>query len=246
MQRKAFGKLAGLTLGLGLVLALGSPQCHADLLQFGFEPNGPIITGIAGNLTYSAATGNFHSTAVAITYAPAPAPGGAAFFSPGSRITIDLFVDTSGAFKNNGTGITITGSLDLDGDGTPDVSSVLLAGAITAFGAQPASPPTWTADGLFTVQGGALTQNNIPLSGGGSTSGGFSIGEIGGFILFAENVTSGNLGDFNQSFSSNSVKTQLGPVAVPEPPAWVTCLTGAAMLAVLGCLAGRWRTGALA
>jgi hypothetical protein len=218
--------LAGLSLAVGLLLLLPAPVCRADLVPISFPPNGPLISGINGSLTYKATTEVFHIDALPLTYAPAPAAGGFATFA-GTAITIDLKVDSTGAFISNGAGLTVTGSLDLDGDGTADATGTLLTGQITNFGADPAGPPTRAFDGLFTIEGGLLT-TNIPLSGGGMLFGGFTVGQKGGFILNAENVTKGNLGDFSSDFASSQTKVKIGPaVPVPEPAAGTLALIGA-------------------
>ena len=114
----------------------------------------------------------------------------------------------------------------------------LLSGPITAFGADPPGPPTRAFNGFFLIQGGALTQT-ITLSGGGTVFGGFPVGgQPGGFLLLAENVTSGILGNFAQDFASTNGKSNIG-VATPEPGAWILAGTGAATLAGWGRLRRR-------
>jgi hypothetical protein len=194
-----------------------------------------VISGINGTLTYSAATGEFQASTFPIIIAgpTIPAPGHIGFFDQSipSTTTIDLFVDKAGNFVSNGTGLQITGAVDLDGDGTNDATGLLLSGNITAFGADPAGPPTRVFDGLFTVTGGLLTQN-ITLSGGGTVFGGFPVGATGGFFLFAEDVTGGTLGNFNNDFSSDAVKDQESLV-IPEPGAWACWAVALAGLAGL-------------
>jgi hypothetical protein len=227
-------------LAAGLLLLLITPICRASgPLNIDFDPNAPIILSIGGTLSYDAGSGKFHSESDALTYNSNNVPNGFATFTgtnPPNKVIIDLNVNPDGSFNSNGTGIVITGSLDLDGDGTVDVSggksNPLLFGSITNFGSDPAGPPTVTFQGLFSIDGGQLTQD-IPLSGGGSVFGGFPKGGIGAFILFAENVTSGTLGDFSSSFSSNSVKDNEG-VFIPEPATAALGLVGAAMLGLFG------------
>ena len=199
---------AGLSLAIGFLLFGPAPVCRADLVPIDFAPAGPVILGINGSLAYNSTTGVFHSDVVPIIYAPAPASPGFANISGTAQITIDLKVDNTGAFVSNGAGLTVTGTLS--GGGIAPVSGTLLTGQITDFGAQPAGPPTWTSDGLFTIEGGALT-GNIPLSAGGTMFGGFTVGQTGGFILNAENVTNGQLGDFTSDFASSRVKVKIGP-----------------------------------
>ena len=228
-------RLAQLGLAVSLLLLLSPSIGRADFLPIILDPTKEIILDINGTLSYNATTGNFHSVSTALTYAPAPQASGFAFFAPGSKVTIDLFVKNSGGFNANGTGFNIKGSLDLDGDGNADVSGDLLDGTITNFGAQPAGPPTWVSNGTFTVTGGMLTNNMIPLSGGGTWDGGFPVGDTGGFFLYAEDVTQGTLGDFSHDFSSGNVKSNEGLAqTVPEPATWALTATALGILSGYG------------
>jgi hypothetical protein len=217
-------------------VVLSPPACRAGPLPVTFAPGGPVIQGINGTVTYDAATGNFHSTTSALTFNSPSVPGGFTFFGGNGQVSIDLQVNSSGGFVGNGSGVTVTGSLDLDGDGQADVSGdathPLLSGSIFAFGATPPSASTALFDGLFTIQGGQLTQS-IALSGGGSDGPFFHPGTTGGFLLFAESASSGTPGDFSQSFSSSSVKGDYGPV-VPEPSTLTLWLAAAVPLGALG------------
>jgi hypothetical protein len=210
-------------LGLAACLLLLAPpqSCRADLLPIGLDPNSPVISSFNGSLSYNASISNFHSDSIPLAYTAAD--GTVSLFSSG-HVTIDLMVNPSGQFVSNGSGFTLTGSLNLNGT---DVSGTLLTGQVVAFGADPAGPPTRDFNVLFDIEGGLLTQN-IPLSGGGSEFGGFPVGSLGGSFLFAENVTSGTLGDFTHNFSSNSVKDL--EFATPEPRTVVMALIGAGLL----------------
>jgi hypothetical protein len=208
------------TLGAGLMLLLTAAPGRAGLLQF--QLGTPVVFSGNGSLTYNATTGEFQSTLTPLTYNSPSLPGGFVTFSGQGQTTIDLFVNHNGNFQNNGTGFTLTGQVTL---GTHTFNDTLLTGDITAFGADAAGPPTRAFNGLFTITGGQLTQNN----------GGFTVGETGGFILFAENVTSGTLGDFTQSFTSSSVKGPAGPaVSGPEPATLLLGLVGVGGLLLAG------------
>jgi hypothetical protein len=219
----------------GLLVVLSPPPCRASPLPITFAPGGPVIQSINATITYDASTGNFHSTASALTFNSPNVPGGFTPFGGNGQVTIDLQVDSGGNFVSNGAGVTVTGSLDLDGDGTADVSGdvahPLLSGSIYAFGAGPPSPSTVLFDGLFTITGGQLT-HSIALSGGGSDGPFFPKGgNPGGFLLFGESTASGTPGDFTQSFSSSG-KGDLGSV-VPEPATltlWLTALVPLGLL----------------
>jgi hypothetical protein len=218
--------VAAVALGVGFLLAPST--CSADfLLPLDFEPGGPTVNGSNGGITYNATTGEFKATLTGPTLvyaAPFVTPKGFALISGGS-LTMDLMVNQSGAFVANGTGVTLTGTVTING---AVFTGALLTGVITAFGSQDPGPPTRDFNGYFTVTGGALTQT-MTGTGGMAVSGGFGVGQPGGFLLSAENVTSGTLGDFTHDFSSSADKPLLG-VTVPEPSTLVLWLTGAVLL----------------
>jgi MYXO-CTERM domain-containing protein len=188
-------------------------------LPAGFDPNRPVILGANGTLTYDASTGDFHAVADALSYT---ANGMVNSFGNGSQITLDVMLDSMGGLQGPGT-FTVTGSLP----GIP--GPTLLSGTVTDFGADPAAPPTVSFNGLFDIQGGALTQNgDFPLGG-----------PPGVFLLSAENVAGGTLGDFTQNFSSSSGKVQVGVSSVPAPAAWLLGVLGAGGLSLFGVIRRR-------
>lgn len=220
-----WGKRLALTFGV-LFLLPPSP-CRADLLPVTFQSGAPIVSGSNGSLSYNASTGDFHLTLTgpSLTYAaPFVLPRGFALLSSGS-LTIDLIVDQTGNFVANGTGLTLTGSVTINGAA---FSGTLLTGTITNFGSDPAGPPSHNFDGYYTITGGSLTTTKTG-TGGAQVFGGYPIGAAGGFLLDAENVTGGTLGNFSQNFSSSSVKPSVGVLA-PEPRTLVLSLIGTALL----------------
>jgi hypothetical protein len=220
-----------LGLAIAIVLFFAALPARGDLIPIVFGPDAPVVFGANGTLSYDAGSQVFHAETAPIAFTAPFASGGFAFVDNGNSI-IDLKVDNNGAFAANGSGVSITGSIDIDGDGDYDVvgttANPLLTGTVNAFGADLAGPPTRSFDGLFDITGGLLTQQ-ITLTGGGQVFGGFPVGQTGGFILSAEDVAAGILGNFAQSFSSSSVKVNVG-VAVPEPSSAVLALVGAAVL----------------
>lgn len=214
----------GLALALGVHFLVAPSHCRAGpLLTLDFQPGAPNVSGSNGGITYDAATGDFHamlSGASLVYAAPSVAPRGFAPFS--GSLNMDVMVDHNGNFVSNGTGLVLTGSVTING---AVFSGTLLTAKITAFGADDAGPPTRTFDGVFEITGGALTTTQ-PGTGGEDVSGGFPVGSLGGFILSAEDVRSGTLGDFTQSFSSTGGKPLIG-VLTPEPSTLVLALTGA-------------------
>ncbi len=218
----------------GLLLLCPSRFCHAGLLNFQLNPNGPVVLGINGSLSFDSSTGEFSSTTVPLTFSSPTLPGGGFVRFSGATETIDLFVNSDGTFRGNGTGFDLTGALSIGGT---NISGTLLTGSITDFGADSAGPPTLAFNGLFKITGGLLTAP-IALDGGGTLPTQFPLGAApGGFILFAETVASGTLGDFTSSFSSTSVKKNDGLVlaSVPEPATvWLLVIGLAAIIGFVG------------
>jgi hypothetical protein len=217
--------------GLGLLaLMFSAGQCGAGLLTIPFDPNGPDVTGSGGSLTYNATTGELQGTLTPAFYSSnsLPGPNQILPLSGSPSLSIDLFVNPDGTFKGNGTGFELSGSLSVEGT---TISGVLLSGSVSGFGADSAGPPPTEFDGLFTIDGGPLTQSR-PLMGGGTLPTQFPIGSFGGFDLVAEDAISGILGDFQHDFSSGNVNDEAGLV-VPEPSSWALTAAGLTMLLVL-------------
>jgi hypothetical protein len=212
------------------LLAFSHSACWAgSLVNFQFAAGGPVVQAQSGVLIYNSATGAFGSSsdAVAMTAdALAPFGGPLAFFSSGT-MSISLTVDKSGNLVSGLPGFSLTGSIDLNGDGTDDVSGTLLRGRITSFGTAPAGPATWQYNGTFLIQGGLLTAP-VALSGGGTVGPLFTLGSTGGFLGNVEDTISGTLGDFSQDFASDQDKPVAGPL--PEPATLVAGLIGGGLM----------------
>ncbi|HZU37999.1 MAG TPA: hypothetical protein VFA18_18910 [Gemmataceae bacterium] len=232
MRIQPWPRPLGCLVAAALFLVGPASVCRAGLVPLPWDLSRPFIEGAKGTLAYDAKTQDFQASLVPLVYVLPPQY---VLFSGSAKETIDLRVDHQGQFVSNGGGFTLTGALDLDGDGHPDVSGPqpLLTGTITAFGADAAGPPTIAFDGLFTITGGLLTQP-VSLTGGGTLSAPFTVGASGGFLLNAETVQRGTLADFSKDFSSTTVKPLTGQVIVPEPPAWALALAGAVFLAMAG------------
>jgi hypothetical protein len=181
-----------------------------------------VILSYNGSLAYDASSDNFHSGLTPLAYTDGG--GVTPFTGPGST-TIDLVVDHTGAFVSSGTGFRLSGDLRLGGT---DYSGDLLFGRITAFAADQPGPPTRLFNGSFDIEGGALTA--LPD---------FPVGSPGAFLLYAESVTGGILGDFTHNFASDSVKGPATPA--PEPSAWVLGRVAAGVVAGWGLFAKRSR-----
>lgn len=214
---------------LAALLSLAAPDARAGSLNFNFDPNGPSLFAGSGTLSYNAATGEFQSTTTPLFYSSSKLSGSPFFFSNSQQLGIDLFVNSNGSFNKNGTGIDLSGTLTIGGTA---ISGTLLTGTVTAFGADPAGPPSLTFDVLFTVTGGLLTMPN------GSVPTQFTSGEAVGIELMAEDVTSGTLGNFGANFASDSVRGSAGALVVPVPEPSALALTAASAFGMLILVSG--------
>jgi hypothetical protein len=227
----------GLALALGIQFVLAPSPCRADLLlPLDFASGAPTVAGSNGGLNYNATTHDLNATLTAPSLAYAapfvnPGKGFALITAP--KLVIDLLVDNKGNFLGTGS-VALTGTVTFNlADGgsvtfAGTSADPLLSGTIKAFGADPAGPPTRNFDGIFTIDGGALTRTMLD-SKGNPVPGGFTLGNLGGFILSAENVTGGTLGDFTHNFSSSNDKPLVG-VLVPVPSSLVLSLSAAVVL----------------
>jgi hypothetical protein len=245
----AAGWLVVLVLLAASRISYGSP-----LIGINFTPNGPGVDALIGTLSYNASTLDFNATTTdpnALTlitpaYSTPSNPNflTAGFFDPtlAAALTFDVHVNASGNLVAGGTGFSLSGAVDIDGDGLDDpkgttTSMTLLTGTITNFGTNGPGPPTVTFNGVFRVTGGLLT-GPLTLSNNNTIPALFPVGSFDGFTLAAENVSSGILGDFRSSFSSTMVKPYAGAF-VPEPGSLVLALSGA--VTVCGYLMSRGR-----
>jgi hypothetical protein len=226
-----------LALVLGIYLGLAPSVSRAGLLTLqesspdimgdsGLAPVNPQNASAFDLLSYFVSSGEFTSTGPALSITE---NNGLFAFINSGMITIDLYVDSSGNFFSSGTGVTVTGDIDI---GNTDVSGTLLQGTITAFGAEPAGPATWSANGLFTISYGLLTQTQ------GTLPALFTVGQQAGFTVSSEYSYGGNsnpgeslfLGDFTQDFYGTSDKPEVFNL-VPVPPTLQLILLGGGLLA---------------
>ena len=170
------------------------------MIPFDFDQNRPLILATDGSVTYNQSTGNFNVQATGEFFLSNNLPNGNTQVPIINDLAvINLTVGQSGNLVGTGS-LTVNGAIDFDQDGTNDVSGSLVTGTITAFGAA-GGPAPWEFDGLFNFTGGGLTQASIPLSGGGTFTDLYKIGETGGFDLVVEQQVSGIFGDFASRFS---------------------------------------------
>jgi hypothetical protein len=218
---------------------LPAQLCRAGgLLNFQLNPEGPIIGLGSGTLNYNALTGEFSGTMVPLTYSSPNLPGnGTGTFSSNSLFTFTFYVNSDGSFRSDPDGFNLMGTLTLNGLNPPvHLSGSLLSGDFYDFGAEPPGPPEWVSNALVNPTGGLLTAPQqmvgVPVQ--------FPLtGPPIGIDFFVNNVTSGTLGDFTQSFTSSDVSGVFGQV-IPEPATWVPATIG--LGAVLLCFG--WHTSA--
>lgn len=214
--------LAGMALVLGILVVGRVAPVHAD-----------VILATDGSVDYDSSTGDFNVSATGLFFISDSLPGGAGQVPiSGGAADLLLNVDQNGALLVPGS-LTVTGSIDFDQDGIDDVSGTLVDATVNGFNPSGAGPAPWGFLGLFKFTGGELTQASIPLSGGGTFTSTYTVGEAGGFNLIVEQQVSGILGDFLSSFSGQTVK---GPVVslVPEPTSGCLLVAGLATIAGVG------------
>ncbi len=234
--------LARLAVLGSLAISYAGESRAGGLIPINFDQNGPFIIATDGSVTYDSSTGDFNVQATGNFFLSNDLPGGLPQVPVnGGTAVIDLTLDQSGNLLGPGS-IALNGGIDFDQDGTDDVTGSLLTGSVTAFGAATAGPAPWEFDGLFNMTGGGLTQSSIPLSGGGTFTDLFKVGETGGFDLVIEQQVSGILGDFLADFSGNTVKGIVVGVSVPEPSTATLQIIALASMAGTGllCRRGRW------
>jgi hypothetical protein len=238
--RRGFA-LARLALVGSLAILGASESRAAGLIPIIFDQSRPVIVATDGSVAYNASTGGFNVQATGLFFVADDLPKGLPQVpvDSGSAV-INLTLDHSGNLLGAGS-IALSGGIDFDQDGKEDVSGSLVTGTVTAFGAAGPGPAPWEFDGLFTFTGGGLTQSSIPLSGGGTYSDLFKVGQTGAFDLVIEQRVSGILGDFLASFSGNTDKGPVAGVPVPEPSTSTLQLLALAGVAGSGLLGHRGR-----
>lgn len=180
------------------------------LALLGIAPDYPILFSTStGSLNYEAASDTFTAEATPVSFQPS-------FFGFASSITgpasfdLEFKVDSNGDFAGGlpGDDFTLTGAIDIDFDGTADVSGVLLSGNVTQFGFSDGAPSTSDSyDMRLTVTGGELATAGVLSTGGVRPAyfGGFDIG------IAINSEFSDFTNDFTIDFSGDT-KATLGPI----------------------------------
>jgi len=152
-------------------------------------------------LTYEAASDSFDidATPVAIMEVPNTRPR----FMANTDLQIHIKVDDAGQLtgETDGDDLTLIGDVDVDGDGVPDASGILLTGEISQFGhlySGHTGEGTDSFDFRFTATGGALV-TDIPY---------FAGKDIG---VTTSSEQSNFTGSFTEDFYG-SAKGEIGPI----------------------------------
>jgi hypothetical protein len=176
-----------------LGLSLGYPQITFDQV---------------GVTSYNAGTDLFHTDATPLRFRMSPTSTPRNITGGTKNFEIEIYVNQSGAFTGGVAGhdLIVTGSLDIDGNGSIDYSGTLLTGEGAQFGFLDNPGSTDTFDFRFHVSGGALAS--------------FYAGMDLGVFLNVPNSTFSN--NFGVNFGGGGSGT-LGAIApsyeepVPEP-----------------------------
>ncbi|HVS70368.1 MAG TPA: SdrD B-like domain-containing protein [Phycisphaerae bacterium] len=179
------------------------------LLGIGAQLGLPVtsVLGNPGSLSYTAATHSFDATGAPMSIILSVSPLSAPQVLPPSSFDLHIQVDNNGNLIGSGANandLVVTGSIDVNNDGTPDFTGTLLTGKITAFGSQDSSDPNGDQfDFRFSVTGGALAPQY------------FSSKDIGVTMSVEDSTFNG---DFSQDFSA-LVKGNVGAIPqVSAPP----------------------------
>ncbi|WP_165440603.1 SdrD B-like domain-containing protein [Rubripirellula amarantea] len=184
------------------------------LALLGISPELPTVFS-NGTLSYDSSTNQFEATAVPQTFSTTLF-GFSPLVDMPSSFSLQAEVDESGDLVGSGPHpFALTGSIDIDFDGTADVSGDLLTGNVVEFGFLDGGSLSTsdTYDFRIVITSGALAQSGT-LSDGGQFPAYFAGRDIG-LRINSENSTFNN--DFNVDFSGGN-KATLGPIdPAPEP-----------------------------
>lgn len=199
-------------------LGMETLENRAMLTALGIVPEFPLIAyNSTGVTAYDAGAQTLDITASPLVMLEAP-PGPTSpprFILPARSFEMHMQVDNAGTLVGGvaGDDLTVTGSIDLDGDFIADVSGTLLTGEISEFGYED-NGTTDFMDFRFTPTGGAFLTGGA-LSGGG-TWGPYYSGKDIAVTTTIENSTFD--GTFTTDFSGGA-KGNIGETDPLEQPA---------------------------
>jgi hypothetical protein len=129
--------LARLALAGALAILGASESRAAGLIPITFDQTRPVIVATDGSVAYNASTDGFNVQATGLFFVANDLLGGVLLVpvDSGSAIS-NLTLGHSGDLLGAGS-IALSGGIDFDQDGKDDVTSSLVTGTVTAFGAGP-------------------------------------------------------------------------------------------------------------
>ncbi|REJ69319.1 MAG: hypothetical protein DWQ31_05040, partial [Planctomycetota bacterium] len=178
---------------------------RAMLTLLGVTPEFPITTyNSTGVVDYDATAQTFDMTAAPLVFLSGPPSP----FNlprpvlPPNGFEVHIEVDNSGNLIGGvaGDDLTLSGTIDIDGDSIPDVSGTLLTGEVTGFGFLDTGSTTDQFDFTFTPTGGAFVAGGT-LSGGGTFGPYFDGKDI---AVTTSSEASNFVGDFTVDFTGGA------------------------------------------
>ncbi|REK38183.1 MAG: hypothetical protein DWQ46_20835, partial [Planctomycetota bacterium] len=187
------------------------------LTLLGVTPDFPITTyDSVGTVDYDATAQTFDLTASPLVFlAGPPSPTNLPRpVLPPNGFDINIEVDNSGNLIGGvaGDDLTLSGTIDIDGDSIPDVSGTLLTGEVTGFGFLDTGSTTDQFDFTFTPTGGAFVTGGT-LSGGGTFGPYFDGKDI---AVTTSSEASNFVGDFTVDFTGGA-KGNIGTTPGEDP-----------------------------
>ena len=212
MRSKKLGLILGVMI-VGLALVTGRADAALLNLNMGLPD---IHSNSTGVYSYDAATDLFISSATPYYITFTGAFGDTINITGTRSYDVGFHVDTAGNFVSGiaGDDLVVRGDIDVDGNGSVDLTGDLIRGEVTNFGWLDTGTPFDLFNFTFDFTGGALSSYYAASGYKGADS------------MSSENSTFG--GSFATNFSGTAVKHDTAPV--PEPSSLL--LLGSGLLSV--------------